>query len=339
MKEEITHTINNKIVQPDYEPFVSVLTPVYNGEEFLRECIESVLAQDYSNWEYVLVNNQSTDSSLQIMEEYAARDKRIRIHNNDEFLPQMESLNYAFRQISPDSKYCKPLDDDDCMFPNCLTKMVEVAEKYPAAGIVGAYALRGKKVGLDGLPRSSDIFTGKEIALQYLLNGKHYFGPPSSKLIRSSLIRKREKVYDPSYLESDVSACLDMFLESDFGFVHQVLTFSREHPDRITNTVVKKQYTYMLSDLIIHMDYGHLFLSGKVHKQVMKERENNFYIQFARNMLSGEMKRWYQHHTEQLESINFRVKHGKLFIYLMRELPLKLIKKCGYRLVKLNTNT
>src|SRR5699024_3837159 len=97
-------------------PLVSVLTPVYNGADFLRDCIESVLNQDYENWEYVLVNNKSTDGSLQIMEEYAAKDKRIRIHNNEDFLPQMENLNHSFRQISPVSKYCKVLHADDMLF-------------------------------------------------------------------------------------------------------------------------------------------------------------------------------------------------------------------------------
>jgi glycosyltransferase involved in cell wall biosynthesis len=52
------------------EPFVSIITPVYNGEAYLRECIESVLAQTYSNWEYIVVNNCSTDGTLRIAEGY-----------------------------------------------------------------------------------------------------------------------------------------------------------------------------------------------------------------------------------------------------------------------------
>ena len=60
-------------------PLVSVVTPVHNGEAFLRECIESVLAQTYSHWEYIIVDNCSTDRTLEIASEYAIKDTRIKI--------------------------------------------------------------------------------------------------------------------------------------------------------------------------------------------------------------------------------------------------------------------
>src|SRR4030095_4995561 len=63
-------------------PLVSVVTPVYNGERYLAECIESVLAQTYQNWEYIIVNNCSTDRTREIGESYGRKDERIRIHNN-----------------------------------------------------------------------------------------------------------------------------------------------------------------------------------------------------------------------------------------------------------------
>ncbi|MGE0406800.1 MAG: glycosyltransferase family 2 protein, partial [Candidatus Korobacteraceae bacterium] len=66
-------------------PLVSIITPVYNGEEFLVECIESVLAQTYQNWEYIIVNNHSKDRSLEIAEEYARRDPRVRVVTGKEF--------------------------------------------------------------------------------------------------------------------------------------------------------------------------------------------------------------------------------------------------------------
>src|SRR5512146_3249684 len=106
------------------EPLVSVVTPVFNGEKYLRECVDSVLAQTYTNWHYVIVNNCSTDRTLEIAQEYAARDSRIRVVNNREFVGVDANHNNAFREISPDSKYCKVVAADDWIFPECLERMV-----------------------------------------------------------------------------------------------------------------------------------------------------------------------------------------------------------------------
>ena len=72
-------------------PLVSVVTPCYNGEPYLAECIESVLSQTYDNFEYIIVNNKSTDNSLEIAHKYAAKDHRIRVVDNREFLSQIDN--------------------------------------------------------------------------------------------------------------------------------------------------------------------------------------------------------------------------------------------------------
>jgi glycosyltransferase involved in cell wall biosynthesis len=87
---------------------VGVVTPVYNGGEYLRECIESVLAQSYTNWRYTIVNNRSTDDSLEIALHYARLDSRVRVHDNVEFLPIIDNHNHAYGLIDRDSIYCKP---------------------------------------------------------------------------------------------------------------------------------------------------------------------------------------------------------------------------------------
>src|SRR6266511_2705323 len=107
------------------QPLVSVVTPVYNGEKYLIECIESVLAQTYRNWEYIIVNNCSTDRSFDIAQSYAQRDARIRIHNNREFVAVIQNHNIAFRQISPQSRFCKIVHADDWLFPECIRPMVD----------------------------------------------------------------------------------------------------------------------------------------------------------------------------------------------------------------------
>src|SRR5574337_256675 len=144
---------------PDSNPLVSVVTPVYNGEPYLRECIESVLSQTYANWDYTIVNNCSTDRTVEIAQEYAIKDSRIRIRNNETFVPVIANYNNALRQISPQSQYCKVVAADDWLFPECLEKMVRLAQKHPSVIIVGAYGygFSGEKVVWDGLPLASTV--------------------------------------------------------------------------------------------------------------------------------------------------------------------------------------
>ena len=66
---------------------VTVVTPVYNGEKYLAECIESVLAQTLTDWEYIIVNNCSTDGSLASRKAMREDDSRIRVYSNEQVLP------------------------------------------------------------------------------------------------------------------------------------------------------------------------------------------------------------------------------------------------------------
>ena len=104
-------------MRADGSPLVSVVTPVYNGEAYLAECIESVLTQTYSNFEYIIVDNCSTDGTSKIVNEYGKKDSRIKAYRNDVLLDIIANHNHAFRLISPKSKYCKVVSGDDWIFP------------------------------------------------------------------------------------------------------------------------------------------------------------------------------------------------------------------------------
>jgi glycosyltransferase involved in cell wall biosynthesis len=215
-------------------PLVSVVTPVYNGAEFLRECIDSVLAQTYENWEYLIVDNCSTDGTLEIARSYEAREPRIRVLTPDGFVDQIESANRSLREISPESKYTKVVHADDWLFPECLERMVDLAERNPTVGVVSAYRLEESQVDLTGLPYTTSVLPGREICRSTLLGPLYLFGSPTSILVRSDLVRARDPFYDRTFcvtedyaLSEDQDACCAILRQSDFGFVHQVLTFTR----------------------------------------------------------------------------------------------------------------
>lgn len=221
------------------EPLVSVVTPVYNGEDFLAECIESILSQRYQDFEYIIVNNCSSDRSLAIALEYAKKDRRIQIHTNKEFVGVMENHNIALSLISPQAKYCKVVCADDFIFPECLTKMVELAEVYPSVGMVGSYTLAGKKVMYSGLEYGSTVVNGKELCRATLLGGPYVFGSPTTLLYRADLVRKTKAFYPNSSPHCDTTACYQLLEDSDFGFVHQVLSYTRIHAGSETSRSLK----------------------------------------------------------------------------------------------------
>jgi glycosyltransferase involved in cell wall biosynthesis len=294
------------------EPFVSVLTPVYNGEKFLRECIESVLAQDYKNWEYVIVNNCSTDGSLQIARKYAEKDSRITIYNNSSFLNVMDNLNHSFHQISTESKYCKVVHADDWLFPTCLSKMVSLAEENSKIGIVGSFFLDDLAVQPNYFPYTENIIPGKVVGETYFLDKITLFGPPSILLIRSDLIRNRENMYDPNNIHSDHGACLDIFREYDLGFVHEVLTYSRRHNESHTNRLANKFDTYLIGRIKNLKEYGPYYIGQKKTDQLFVSYMNTYYQKFVKWSIVQCSKDIYDYHINQIKQMGEKIEYSKI---------------------------
>jgi len=294
------------------QPLVSVITPVYNGEKYFVECIESVLAQTYENWEYIIVNNCSTDSSLEIAESYTKKDPRIWIQNNPEFVGVIQNHNLAFRQLSPESKYCKVVHADDWLFPDCIMQMVQVAETHPSIGIVGSYGLSGAWVKCDGLPYPSTMVPGREICRLTLLGQLYPFFSPSSLLIRSDLIRNRQAFYNEAHIYADVEACYEVLQQVDFGFVHQVLTYIRRHEESMTSLFAHRFNTIILAELYFLTNYGPIYLNNEEYRQVSKKAIKSYYNFLAESILHFREKQFWDTHRSELHNMGFQLSHLKI---------------------------
>jgi glycosyltransferase involved in cell wall biosynthesis len=294
----------------DAEPLVSVVTPVYNGEAYIAQCIESVLAQSYSNWEYIVVNNRSTDATLSIVERYTS-DSRIRVETNTDFLPIIANHNHAFSLIARESKYCKVVSADDWIFPEALSRMVGLAECHPSIGLVGAYQLSGGSdvwyVRNHGLPYSSTVLSGRDISRAHLLGPRplSVFGNPTSTLYRADLIRSTDCFYPNETAEADLSACFAALRHSDYGFVHQVLSYERIHQARVTATS-QRMNAYLSSNLRDLVTYGSHFLSKDELDASIENLLKLYYHYLASNalVLRGGRKFW-EYHAEKLSGVGY----------------------------------
>ena len=248
---------------------VTVVTPVHNGEEHLAECIESVVRQSLQDWEYVIVDNASSDSTAEIVQSFARTDTRVRYVRHEQFVDVIASYNRAISELDSESSYCKVVGADDWLYPECLERMVALAEAHPSIGIVGAYRLNDSVVDLMGLPRERAVVAGVEILRQSLLGGPFVTGSPTSILLRAELVRRRHPFYDPSFLHADSEADLWAFTQADFGMVHQVLTFTRRPPVSQT-AYADRLNTYAPEGVRLMIRYGPRFLAPREYRRRLR---------------------------------------------------------------------
>lgn len=293
------------------EPLVSIVTPVYNEAEYLGECIESVLAQTYDNWDYTVVDNCSTDTSLEIALRYAAKDKRIRVHRNERFLEMLANHNVAIRQISATSKYCKVVLADDWIFPQCLERMVAVAEKYPSVGIVSAYEQCGRQIRIKGLPATQTLVAGREACRQFLLGKLLLFGSQNSVLYRSDLVKSRDPFYDESNMYADFESCFALLSNYDLGFVHDILTFSRQRP-RSVGAVSADLGANFGSILTILFKYGKGCLSEKEYEESLERYLAQYYSFLARRAIVERNSYFWRFHKATFAMLGIDFSTGKL---------------------------
>ncbi len=117
------------------QPIVSVLLPAYNAENYIAIAIESILNQTFTQFELIIIDDCSTDSTFSIIKKYAKKDKRVIVSQNKKNLKLSKTLNKGISLAK--GKYIARMDADDWSFPKRLEKQVRFLEKNPDVGIVG----------------------------------------------------------------------------------------------------------------------------------------------------------------------------------------------------------
>jgi hypothetical protein len=233
-------------------------------------------------------------------------DKRIHVCSNEVLLDIIANHNRAFRLTSALSKYCKIVSADDWLFPECLTRMVSLAEANQSVGIVGSYQLsggganwRGWRVRWDEVPYPSTVIPGRDICRSHLLGGPYVFGTPTSMLYRSALIMGTDHFYPNSTTEADTSACYKYLLDSDFGFVHQVLSYERVHK-AATSTDCQRLNTYESSRLSDLVEYGPGCLTREELEKRLEENLHSYYAFLATCVLHRRDRAFFDYHKKRL---------------------------------------
>lgn len=287
---------------------VIVLTPVFNGEPFLQECIDSVLGQTHDNIQYFIIDNCSTDRSLEIAEAAAANDDRITVIKNTEHVGVIQNWNRALNILDKKSKYIKFVHADDWLYPNCIEEMVAVADANDRVALVSAYRLEENRVTLDKLPADAPLipctygFTmnGRSVARAILLERASVLGSPSSVLMRTNDLGDSSRFYDEDYLHADKDAALSLLADHDFGFVRQVLVFTRRHNESVSSRV-KVLDSRRQENLLLLKTHGPRLLTDEEYRAAWEREIRDYYNFLAAHVGTGQGAGFWNAHAEVLQ--------------------------------------
>lgn len=222
-------------------PLVSLGIPVYNGEKYIAEALESVLKQTYRYWECHVINNASNDHTEEIVSTFAERDSRIQLHTYTDFLPIVENWNRTVLHISEKAVYYKLLQADDWLDPLYLEEMVRVMEIHPSTGICSSYRIDGTVVNCDGLDYyNGEFYNGSEMLLKHLKEEIDITGSASTVMFRVDALKKLPQypdIFDVMDFHCDTQLAFDVMCVSDVGFVFKVLSYTRWHPEAFTSSI------------------------------------------------------------------------------------------------------
>ncbi len=115
---------------------LSIIMTVYNGEKYVSQTIESILSQSYNSFEFIIIDDASTDNTYQICEKYSLQDNRIRLYKNKQNLWVVKTRNVLLDKISSDSKYIAIIDADDIAYPERMRKQIDFLEANSYISII-----------------------------------------------------------------------------------------------------------------------------------------------------------------------------------------------------------
>lgn len=252
---------------PDY--LVSIFIPVYNGEKYLRDTLISIINQSYINLEILLVDDSSTDNSLNILRDFASKDDRIKIFEkkNGGIVPK--SFNYILPYLKGDFFYYSSQDD---IFSLDLIENMVVRQKETNADTVlpdMEFYFENKNNNRKIIGLNSDrnsIITGKMALIESLNWNIHGFA-----LFRTNLIKN--EFFPEDAFDSDEFITRKMFLKSNkVVFCEGIFFYRQDNPNAITKTFSKKNF-YVLNTF---KRLYNLLKDNEIEKEYIYETQFNF---------------------------------------------------------------
>lgn len=221
-------------------PKVSVLMSVYNGSDFLESAINSILNQTFTDFEFLVVDDDSTDFSLEMIFAWAKKDSRISVIRNDMNIGLTKSLNKAIKEAK--GEYIARIDADDISLPDRLTEQVAFLDNNKGFALVGSWAeiVDDKNNILRSVKYPTESITIKKDLIKY----NPFFH--SSVMIRKSVLEDVGLYNEGFRFAQDYELYFRIAKKYDLANIPTVLVKYREMRNSITGSKNRKQMGFVI---------------------------------------------------------------------------------------------
>ncbi len=278
--------------------FLSVIVPVYNVEKYLRECLESILNQTFTDFEVILVDDGSKDSSGAICDEYAEKDSRVKVIHKENG-GQSTARNTGFREAR--GKYTFFIDSDDFVTYNGFFADVNLATQHNTDIVLYRYKkyYSSENTKSVGVPFSKMDYSNNLELLSELVKNDTFFCSCWTKVIRTSLLRDNNIMFDESLSCEDMDWYYNVLQYADgFKVLDKECINYRQRENSVTSVFKKKSITdyiftiekwydnisniedtenrYVLFSSLAKL-YCNLLIAYSINKDKLKEEKNKIF--------------------------------------------------------------
>ena len=248
------------------DPRVSVVMSVYNGARYLREAIDSILAQTFTDHEFIIVDDGSTDSTWEILTGYD--DPRIRLVRNKDNIGLVRSLNRGLELAR--GEYVARMDADDASHPTRFEKQIEYLEAHPDIGVLGTQMQQIDETGRSLAPFQPPLSHGM-IAWKTLFECSIAH---ATVMMRRALLAEVGG-YDPSFTHMEDAELWSRLIHvTRFANLPEPLYFRRWHANSICNRHADTQYRV---GMVIRHRLFETMLNKKVEQDVVEWFSRSLY--------------------------------------------------------------
>jgi glycosyltransferase involved in cell wall biosynthesis len=234
-------------------PKVSICIPTYNYAHYITDAIESVISQTLRDFELIIIDDCSTDNTVEIVKKYLTLDARIKLYNNIKNIGLENNFNRCIELAS--GKYVKVMCADDLLEPTCIGKSVKLLEEHPSASLLSCSR---QVVTSDLLPIrilsfsvKSEFLSGHSVIRKCLFHG-NLIGEPTATLFKKENATRGFRTEYKQLL--DLEMWLHLLEKGDFLFIPEALCKFRRHEGQRTrfNT---KNYSFVNDEINIFSEY------------------------------------------------------------------------------------